>query len=65
MSDIEDILTLEFIKAVENRKKKIARNRNKDYLTMTDLRNSNTDLSNNSVFLISGLNLRLWVTDEL
>ena len=36
MSEIEDILTLEFIEALENRKKKTVKNRNKDYLSMTD-----------------------------
>ena len=36
IEDIEDILILEFIKAVENWKKMV-KNRNKDYLTMTDL----------------------------
>ena len=37
MSNTEDILTLEFIEAVEN-PKKMGKNRYKDYFTMTDLK---------------------------
>ena len=36
MSDIEDILTLKFIEAVENWKKKTLKNRYKVYLTVAD-----------------------------
>ena len=35
MSHVEDIITLEFIEAIENQKKTM-KNRNKDYLSMTD-----------------------------
>ena len=35
MSYIEDMITLELIESVENRKR-TTKNRNKDYLTMTD-----------------------------
>ena len=38
MCDIEDILTLEFMKAIENRKKKAVKNRNKNHFTMTELK---------------------------
>ena len=58
MSDIEDIkdtLTLEFIEAVENRKKTM-KNRNEDFLTMIDFEFSKSSSVQGSCFLFLRIN---------